>query len=177
MIRKKRGLGAGKINGVGGRLEKGETPEAGIVREAQEELGITLWDANRRGELHFQFLDGYSLFCTVFVASRFAGTPIETPEAVPLWFDLHQLPFDEMWEDDKLWLREALDGKTFRGFFVFDGDKMLIQRLEWGRLKRNPEFSNHRSYGFHRLKKGMELRGQNTGPQLADESNGGQPNS
>jgi 8-oxo-dGTP diphosphatase len=131
MIRKKRGLGAGKINGVGGRLEKGETPEAGIVREAQEELGITLSDASRRGELHFQFLDGYSLFCTVFVASCFDGTPIESSEAIPLWFDLHQLPFDEMWEDDKLWLREALDGKTFRGFFVFDGDKMLSQRLEW----------------------------------------------
>ena len=38
MIRKKRGLGAGKINGVGGRLEPGETPETGIVREAEEEL-------------------------------------------------------------------------------------------------------------------------------------------
>ena len=154
MIRKKRGLGAGKINGVGGRLEKGETPETGIVREAQEELGITLLDANQRGELHFQFLDGYSLFCTVFVASRFDGTPIETPEAVPLWFDLHQLPFDEMWEDDKLWLPEALDGKTFRGFFLFDGDKMLSQRLEWGRLKeRRGGIFNHRFRRLHRLRK------------------------
>ena len=62
MIRKKRGLGAGKINGVGGRLEPGELPFAGILREAQEELGITLLDPVKRGELHFQFLDGYSLF-------------------------------------------------------------------------------------------------------------------
>jgi len=131
MIRKKRGLGAGKINGVGGRLEKGETPEAGVVREAQEELGITPLDCRRRGELHFQFLDGYSLFCTVFIASCFDGTPIETEEAVPLWFDIRQLPFDEMWEDDELWLRQALDGKSFRGFFVFDGEKMLSQQLEW----------------------------------------------
>ena len=82
MIRKKRGLGAGKINGVGGRLERGELPLAGILREAQEELGISLIDPEKRGELHFQFLDGYSLFCTVFVASRFNGIPIETEEAV-----------------------------------------------------------------------------------------------
>ncbi len=132
MIRKKRGLGAGKINGVGGRLERGELPLAGILREAQEELGITLIDPKKRGELHFQFLDGYSLFCTVFVASRFDGTPIETEEAVPLWFNIGQLPFEEMWEDDELWLPQALEGKFFRGFFVFDGEKMLSNQLEWG---------------------------------------------
>jgi 8-oxo-dGTP diphosphatase len=131
MIRKKRGLGAGKINGVGGRLEPGESPLAGILREAWEELGITLADPVKRGELHFQFVDGYSLFCTVFVASRFAGTPVETEEATPLWFGVDQLPFHEMWEDDQLWLRQALDGKYFRGFFVFDGEKMLSQQLDW----------------------------------------------
>src|SRR3984957_4837450 len=131
MIRKKRGLGAGKINGVGGRLERGELPLAGILREAQEELGISLIDPEKRGELHFQFLDGYSLFCTVFVASRFDGIPIETEEAVPLWFDIRQLPFAEMWEDDKLWLPQALEGKSFRGFFVFDGEQMLSNQLEW----------------------------------------------
>ena len=131
MIRKKRGLGAGKINGVGGRLEAGELPLAGILREAREELGIMLVEPEKRGELHFQFLDGYSLFCTVFVSSRFTGTPVETDEAAPLWFEIDQLPFNEMWEDDKLWLRQALDGKSFRGFFVFDGEKMLSQKLQW----------------------------------------------
>ena len=135
MIRKKRGLGAGKINGVGGRLERGELPLSGILREAREELGITLIAPVKRGELHFQFLDGYSLFCTVFVASRFDGTPIETEEAAPHWFDIRQIPFNEMWEDDELWLRQALEGESFRGFFVFNGEKMLSQQLEWGARK------------------------------------------
>src|ERR1700722_1878630 len=128
MIRKKRGLGAGKINGVGGRLEPGELPLAGILREAQEELGIMLVDPVKRGELHFQFLDGYSLFCPVFVASRFDGTPVETAEAAPFWFDLRQLPFHEMWEDDQLWLGNALEGKSLPGFFDCDGEEMLSQR-------------------------------------------------
>ncbi len=131
MIRKKRGLGAGKINGVGGRLEPGETPENGIVREAQEELGITLLDSVPRGELHFQFLDGYSLFCTVFVATRFDGTPVSTPEADPIWYEAGRLPFDEMWEDDELWLGRVLAGDCFRGFFVFDGEKMVSQKADW----------------------------------------------
>jgi 8-oxo-dGTP pyrophosphatase MutT (NUDIX family) len=62
MIRKKRGLGAGKINGVGGRLERGELPLSGILREAREELGITLIDPVKRGELHFQFWTGIAFF-------------------------------------------------------------------------------------------------------------------
>jgi len=36
LIRKKRGLGAGKINGPGGRLEQGETPLACAIREVEE---------------------------------------------------------------------------------------------------------------------------------------------
>jgi 8-oxo-dGTP diphosphatase len=131
LIRKKRGLGAGKINGVGGRLEPGEAPETGVVREAQEELLITPLDCEKRGELHFQFLSGYSLFCTVFVASRFSGTPTETAEATPLWFNLHALPFDEMWAVDRLWLGQALEGHNFRGYFVFDDDRMINQHLDW----------------------------------------------
>jgi 8-oxo-dGTP diphosphatase len=133
MIRKKRGLGAGKINGVGGRLESGETPEIGIVREAREELGIVLLDPVRRGELHFQFLDGYSLFCTVFVATRFDGAPGSTPEADPIWHEVDKLPFDEMWEDDELWLKGALAGDFFRGYFVFEGDKMISHKVDWER--------------------------------------------
>ena len=131
LIRKKRGLGAGKINGVGGRLDAGEPPEAGVVREAQEELLITPLDCEMRGELHFQFLSGYSLFCTVFVASRFSGTPTETTEATPLWFTLDALPFDQMWADDRLWLKQALEGKRFRGYFVFDEDQMVNQEVNW----------------------------------------------
>jgi 8-oxo-dGTP diphosphatase len=148
MIRKKRGLGAGKINGVGGRLEPGESPLEGILREAKEELGITLLDPLKRGELHFEFLDGYSLFCTVFVASRFDGTPIETDEAVPLWFDIRKLPFHEMWEDDQFWLSQALNGESFRGFFEFDGEKMISKQIEWGRRSGVAGVQEFRSRGM-----------------------------
>jgi 8-oxo-dGTP pyrophosphatase MutT (NUDIX family) len=42
LINKKTGLGKGKVNGPGGKVEKGESPEDCAVRECQEELGITV---------------------------------------------------------------------------------------------------------------------------------------
>ena len=73
LIRKKRGLGAGKINGPGGRLEKGETALAAAIRETQEEVGVTPTGLEQVGELFFQFLDGYKLHVAVFAADGCHG--------------------------------------------------------------------------------------------------------
>lgn len=134
LIRKKRGLGAGKINGPGGRIEPGETPLEAAVRETREELGIEAVTPDLRGELHFQFLDGYSLHCSVFLAPDCVGEPVETDEAVPLWTPLDAIPYHEMWEDDARWLPGVLDGGRFRGFFVFDQEKMLSHSVNWESL-------------------------------------------
>ena len=78
LIRKKRGMGAGKINGPGGRLEKGETALDSAIRETQEEVGVTPTGLEQIGELFFQFLDGYKLHVAVFAASGCEGELIET---------------------------------------------------------------------------------------------------
>ena len=130
LIRKKRGLGAGKINGPGGRLEPGEPPEVCAVREVEEELGITPRGLRARGELRFQFVDGYSIHVYVFSADGYAGEPRETDEAVPLWFDIDEVPYHEMWADDVLWLPRLLAGESVGGRFVFDGDAMLDHALD-----------------------------------------------
>jgi len=131
LIRKKRGLGAGKINGPGGKIEPGETALEAAIRETQEEIGVTPLAVEERGVLHFQFTDGYSLHCTVFVATDFEGEPIETIEAAPYWFAFDAIPFDEMWEDDRHWLPHVLAGKRFVAWFEFDGDRMLSRDLRW----------------------------------------------
>jgi 8-oxo-dGTP diphosphatase len=134
LIRKKRGLGAGKINGPGGRLEPGETPVEGAIREAQEELGITPLDLRYCGDNRFQFVDGYSIHVHVFLAGGFAGEPTETAEAAPLWWSMDALPFDEMWEDDRLWLPLALTGTRFSARWVFEGDRMIDHHVStWER--------------------------------------------
>ena len=131
LIRKKRGLGAGKINGPGGRLEPGESSLQAAIRETQEELGVTPVGVEERGELHFQFADGYALYCAVFIASDCMGEPFETDEAVPVWTPLDQIPYHEMWADDIHWLPGMLKGGRFRGFFHFEGEKMLSYDVLW----------------------------------------------
>jgi 8-oxo-dGTP diphosphatase len=129
LIRKKRGLGAGKINGPGGRLEPAETPEQSAVREAEEEVGLTPTGLRRGGELHFHFLDGYKLHVHVFAASGCCGEMVETAEATPFWVNLDQIPYHEMWQDDPHWVPLLLAGTYFRGFFVFDKEQMLSYRV------------------------------------------------
>jgi 8-oxo-dGTP diphosphatase len=130
LIRKKTGLGAGKINGPGGRIDPGESDEEGAVREVEEELLVTPTGVRKAGELFFQFTDGYALHGAVFTARDFTGTPTETREASPLWRPVDAVPFDDMWADDRLWFPLMLAGKGFAGWFVFEGDLMLDARVE-----------------------------------------------
>jgi len=130
LINKKTGLGAGKINGPGGRIDPGETAMEGAIREVQEELCVTPSGVREAGELLFQFVDGYALYGFVFTATGFAGDLCETREAAPLWTPVDSIPYGKMWADDVLWLPLLLEGRGFRGFFIFDGDDMLDSRIE-----------------------------------------------
>lgn len=130
LIRKKRGLGAGKINGPGGKVDAGETPLECAIRECQEELHITPIDPQYGGQHLFQFTDGYSIHVWVYRCETFEGTPTETDEAEPLWFALDEVPYDQMWEDDRIWLPLLIAGKRFVGRYVFDDDRMLDHRIE-----------------------------------------------
>jgi len=129
-IHKKTGLGAGKINGPGGKLEAGETPLAAAIREVKEELLITPEALSEMGELHFDFVDGLRLQCTVFHGENFTGIPTETREAKPEWFSIGDVPYDRMWADDRYWLPHLLQGWRFRAWFRFDGETMLSREVE-----------------------------------------------
>lgn len=132
LIRKKRGLGQGKINGPGGKMDPGETPEQCAVRETQEELGVTALNPMKHGELWFDFTDGLKMRVHVFLAVGLEGEARETEEAVPMWTPLTLLPFDEMWEDDRYWLKELLvERARFTGKFRFDGETMEGGEMEW----------------------------------------------
>ncbi len=125
LIRKLKGLGAGLINAPGGRVDPGETPEQGAIREAKEELHVTPVGVREAGELNFHFADGYSLRCHVFTASSYEGVPTQTDEAIPLWIDEREMPYSQMWADDRVWYPVLLQGRRFRGRFLFDEGIML----------------------------------------------------
>lgn len=129
LIHKKTGLGKGKINAPGGRIEPGETPLEAAIRETQEEVCLTPHNLIHLADLHFIFKDGYSLRGYAFFSDSYEGTPCETREADPFWVDESEIPYDKMWEDDLHWLPLALEGKQVSGRFIFDEDDMVDKEI------------------------------------------------
>ena len=135
LIRKKKGFGAGKINGVGGRVEPGERPEEAAVREVFEEVGVRVRSLEPAGTLEFYSADPEpDWLIHVFLSRDFEGEPRESEEASPRWYRLGELPFEEMWEDDRVWLRYALSGKRVEGRFWYDREYSRL--LKWELLAR-----------------------------------------
>jgi len=127
LIKKKRGLGAGKWNGPGGKVEKGENIFECVSREVMEEIGVKPINLKLVGKNEFYFDEKKENNQTVFVfvANDFVGELKETDEAEPKWFDLDEIPFEEMWIDDRVWMPLMLEDKKFSGKFYFVNEEKM----------------------------------------------------
>ncbi|EKE20009.1 MAG: hypothetical protein ACD_8C00067G0015 [uncultured bacterium] len=128
---KKRGFGEGRWNGFGGKVHDGETIEETAMREIKEEAGITPIGMKKFGVILFKFkengLEGNpDIEVNIFGASDFKGEITESEEMRPMWFAHGDIPFEDMWPDDKYWVSMFLAGKTFKGEFVFDDINTII---------------------------------------------------
>jgi 8-oxo-dGTP pyrophosphatase MutT (NUDIX family) len=127
---KKRGFGVGKWNGVGGKMD----PEKGdknivdaAIRETKEEIGVLALNPEKVGILHFKFpyKPEWDQDVCLFLVKDWQGDPKESEEMTPKWFSYNEIPYAEMWDDDKLWLPHVLDGKKLEADFVFkEGEKI-----------------------------------------------------
>lgn len=138
LIEKQRGIGAGKVNGPGGKIDPGETPLECAIREVQEELHITVTDPVKMGELFFDMSSMPNIHCHVYMGTQFTGTPTSTDEAIPLWTKISEIPFDKMWDDDQHWLGEMISGKKFIGKFIFNEEEIQWMDVEFD----SPETKN-----------------------------------
>jgi 8-oxo-dGTP diphosphatase/2-hydroxy-dATP diphosphatase len=128
---KKRGFGAGFWNGFGGKVKEKESIEEAAKRETKEEIGVVPLDLKKMGILKFQFKgEPEILEVHVFCCSNFEGEIRETEEMKPKWFKIEEIPFDQMWPDDKYWLPLLLEGKNFRGKFYFESRKLVDYQIE-----------------------------------------------
>ena len=117
---KKRGFGQGRWNGFGGKLNPEETIEQAAKRELKEESGIHAHEIEKKGIIKFEFQENEeNIEMHIFHVTKFEGEPIETEEMKPQWFEQEKIPYKEMWSDDKLWIPLFLDGKKFKGNFLF----------------------------------------------------------
>jgi 8-oxo-dGTP pyrophosphatase MutT (NUDIX family) len=131
---KKRGFGKDKWNGAGGKLEPGETIAQAASRELFEETSVRIGPAalESRGVLHFHF-DGnpdWDQDVNVFVSYGYDGEFEETEEMKPQWFDIGDIPYDAMWEDDPYWLPRVLEGESVEFEFFFGRDGHIEEYAE-----------------------------------------------
>ena len=129
LAQKKRGFGFGKFNGIGGKVEQGETVEEAMQRETMEEINVVPKQFEKRGVINFDEVvkgERMDVKMHIFVAKDFEGKIEETEEMRPQWFDLDKIPYENMFCDDSYWLPLLLEGKKFEGKFVYDDEFKLV---------------------------------------------------
>lgn len=129
---KKRGFGARKWNGFGGKINPNEKAEEAAIRELYEETGVIANKLEKVGELKFIFpyKEEWNQIVHVFLVKEWAGSPKESEEMLPKWFKINNLPFEKMWQDDRHWLPLVLNGKKVNATFIFDKDNETIAEMK-----------------------------------------------
>ncbi len=126
---KKRGFGAGRWNGFGGKIGKEEKIDDAAKRELLEESGIEAISLEKYGIIDFEFKgDQEILQVHIFKVGEYKGDPKESEEMRPQWFNIDEIPFTDMWPDDIYWMPLFLKGKKFKGKFLFEGHDKIIER-------------------------------------------------
>ncbi|HEX7976581.1 MAG TPA: 8-oxo-dGTP diphosphatase, partial [Anaerolineales bacterium] len=125
-IKKMGDMHAGKWNGLGGKLEPGETPEECAIREIWEESGLRVERLDLKGLLTFPaFAKDEDWYAFVFVASEFSGELIDSPEGVLHWVADSELLGLNLWEGDRIFLPWLERPGFFSGKFIYQDGRLV----------------------------------------------------
>jgi len=104
-VKKPNDMHEGKWNGLGGKLDPGETPEECARREIREECGLEVEQLTWKGLLTFPlFANDEDWYAFVFVAQAQEGELIESPEGDLRWIDDDKITDLPLWEGDPIFL-------------------------------------------------------------------------
>jgi 8-oxo-dGTP diphosphatase len=127
---KKRGFGAGKYAGIGGRVEAGETIRAAAGRELYEETGILATDSDFQamGAITFRFPNRptWDQVVHIFLVRRWTGEPSESDEMLPAWYPIDAVPFTQMWDDSRYWLPQILANQPLQARITYADDNATV---------------------------------------------------
>ena len=126
-VKKKTDINHDKWIGIGGKFEKGESPEDCLLREALEETGLTLTRWRYRGIVTFlQARDAEAEYMHLFTADGFEGELKTCDEGDLEWIHRKKLLELTLWEGDKIFLRLLEENAPFFSLkLVYDGDKLI----------------------------------------------------
>lgn len=129
-IKKINDMHQGKWNGLGGKLEPGETPEECAIREIYEESGLKVHNPTWKGLLTFPgFANDEDWYAFVFVAREFEGEIIDSPEGDLHWIEDERLPELELWEGDRIFLPWLDQPGFFSGKFVYLNGRFIEHQV------------------------------------------------
>lgn len=121
----------GMWNGVGGKLEKDETPLQCILREVKEETGISLTDAEYKGNVIWGVDESYSGGMYAYIAELPTTyeypTPIKMEEGILDWKNIDWLLHPENMgiANLKYFLPKMLnDSHTYDHKFIYEGNEV-----------------------------------------------------
>ena len=125
-VKKANDMHAGKWNGLGGKFERGETPEECAIREVWEEAGLRVRNPNLRGIITFPgFSNDEDWYTFLFVIDEFQGVLIDSPEGDLKWIPNSQLFDLNLWEGDRIFIPWLDAGGFFSAKFVYKEGKLL----------------------------------------------------
>lgn len=129
-IKKERDIHAGKWNGLGGKLEAGESPEACAIREVREESGLEIKNLRYGGLLVFAGFKGEDWYVWAFTADQFDGQLIDSNEGNLKWIPDDEIRSLPLWPSDLLFLDWLQAGKIFSARFSYSPqDEMLAHQV------------------------------------------------
>ena len=125
---KKRGFGANRWNGTGGKVNQNESIEETMIRETLEEIEVKIKDFYKVAELSFTFphKKEWDQKVHTFFVKKWDGEPKETEEMKPKWFSVKRIPYNKMWPSDIYWLPKVLNKNIIKASFVF-GKNDIVQ--------------------------------------------------
>lgn len=119
-IKKANDMHQGKWNGLGGKLDPGETPEECARREIEEESGLRVTDLDYKGLITFPaFSEEEDWYTFIFVAENFTGELIDSPEGTLAWIEDSALLDLNLWEGDRIFLKWLDEPAIFSAKFVY----------------------------------------------------------
>jgi 8-oxo-dGTP diphosphatase len=129
-VKKANDMHQGKWNGLGGKLNPGETPEECAVREIFEESGLRVWNPQLKGFLTFPaFAHDEDWYAFVFVFEDFEGELIESPEGDLQWVNNSDLLSINLWEGDLIFLPWLDRPGFFSGKFVYRQERLVSHEV------------------------------------------------
>lgn len=127
----------GKYNGLGGKLESGETLEECAKREVLEESGLTLTELTKKGDILFPKFDKYGndWHVHIYTSNDFTGElNYENREGDLAWHNNADVPHLNLWEGDKMFISNVYQNKKFTGIIYYNEgklDKSAEHRLDF----------------------------------------------